>query len=132
MPAEFAPAKELPDEAYPFVLNTGRLLEHWHTGTMTRRSRALAELQPEARVDMNPGDLETLGIADGDLVEVASRRGRIVLKATSTERMASGSVFIPFHFREAAANLLTIDELDPAGKIPEYKFCAVRVSPAGD
>ncbi|MEE9471681.1 MAG: formate dehydrogenase subunit alpha [Gemmatimonadota bacterium] len=132
VPAEFAPAKELPDEAYPFVLNTGRLLEHWHTGTMTRRSRALAELQPEARVDMNPGDLETLGIADGDLVEVASRRGRIVLKATSTERMASGSVFIPFHFREAAANLLTIDELDPAGKIPEYKFCAVRVSPAGD
>lgn len=132
VPAEFAPAKELPDEEYPFVLNTGRLLEHWHTGTMTRRSRALAELQPEARVDMNPGDLERLGIADGDLVEVASRRGRIVLKATSTERMASGSVFIPFHFREAAANLLTIDELDPEGKIPEYKFCAVRVSPSGD
>jgi formate dehydrogenase major subunit len=132
VPAEFAPAKELPDEEYPFVLNTGRLLEHWHTGTMTRRSRALAELQPEARVDMNPGDLDRLGIADGDLVEVASRRGRIVLKATSTERMASGSVFIPFHFREAAANLLTIDELDPAGKIPEYKFCAVRVSPAGE
>ncbi|MEE8561465.1 MAG: molybdopterin dinucleotide binding domain-containing protein, partial [Gemmatimonadota bacterium] len=132
MPAEFAPAKELPDEEYPFVLNTGRLLEHWHTGTMTRRSRALAELQPEARVDMNPGDLDRLGLADGDLVEVASRRGRIVLKATSTERMASGSVFIPFHFREAAANLLTIDELDPEGKIPEYKFCAVRVSPSGD
>ncbi len=132
VPAEFAPAKELPDEEYPFVLNTGRRLEHWHTGTMTRRSRALAEIRPEARVDMNPGDLERLGIADGDLVEVASRRGRIALKATSTERMASGSVFIPFHFREAAENLLTIDELDPAGKIPEYKFCAVRVSPAGD
>lgn len=81
---------------------------------------------------MNPGDLERLGIADGDLVEVASRRGRIVLKVTSSERMAPGSVFIPFHFREAAANLLTIDELDPEGKIPEYKFCAVRVSPSGD
>ncbi len=132
MPAEFAPAKELPDEEYPFVLNTGRRLEHWHTGTMTRRSRALAAIRPEARVDMNPGDLERLGIADGDLVEVASRRGRIVLKVTSSERMAPGSVFIPFHFREAAANLLTIDELDPEGKIPEYKFCAVRVSPSGD
>ena len=132
VPAEFAPAKELPDEEYPFVLNTGRRLEHWHTGTMTRRSRALAELRPEARVDMNPGDLERLGIADEDLVEVASRRGRIVLKVTSSERMAPGSVFIPFHFREAAANLLTIDELDPTGKIPAYKFCAVRVSPAGD
>ncbi len=132
VPAEFAPAKELPDEEYPFVLNTGRRLEHWHTGTMTRRSRALAAIRPEARVDMNPGDLERLGIADGDLVEVASRRGRIVLKVTSSERMAPGSVFIPFHFREAAANLLTIDELDPEGKIPEYKFCAVRVSPSGD
>jgi len=132
VPAEFAPAKELPDEEYPFVLNTGRRLEHWHTGTMTRRSRALAAIRPEARVDMNPGDLERLGIADGDLVEVASRRGRIVLKVTSSERMAPGSVFIPFHFREAAANLLTIDELDPEGKIPEYKFCAVRVSPAGE
>ncbi len=132
VPAEFAPAKELPDEEYPFVLNTGRRLEHWHTGTMTRRSRALAEIRPEARVDMNPGDLERLGIADGDLVEVASRRGRIMLKVTSSERMNPGSVFIPFHFREAAANLLTIDELDPVGKIPEYKFCAVRVSPAGD
>ncbi|MCZ6825022.1 MAG: formate dehydrogenase subunit alpha, partial [Gemmatimonadetes bacterium] len=107
VPAEFAPAKELPDEEYPFVLNTGRRLEHWHTGTMTRRSRALAAIRPEARVDMNPGDLERLGIADGDLVEVASRRGRIVLKVTSSERMAPGSVFIPFHFREAAANLLT-------------------------
>ncbi|MEE8561622.1 MAG: formate dehydrogenase subunit alpha [Gemmatimonadota bacterium] len=132
VPAEFAPAKELPDEEYPFVLNTGRRLEHWHTGTMTRRSRALAAIRPEARVDMNPGDLERLGIADGDLVEVASRRGRIVLKVTSSERMAPGSVFIPFHFREAAANLLTIDELDPEGKIPEYKFCAVRVSPSGE
>jgi len=132
VPAEFAPAKELPDEEYPFVLNTGRRLEHWHTGTMTRRSRAVAAGRREARVDMNPGDLERLGIADGDLVEVASRRGRIVLKVTSSERMAPGSVFIPFHFREAAANLLTIDELDPEGKIPEYKFCAVRVSPAGE
>jgi formate dehydrogenase major subunit len=130
VPAEFAPAKELPDEEYPFVLNTGRRLEHWHTGTMTRRSRALHAIRPGPVVDMHPADLEALGVGDGELVEVASRRGSIVLPAARSERMLRGAVFIPFHFREAAANLLTIDELDPAGKIPEYKFCAVRVSPA--
>ena len=130
VPAEFAPAKELPDEEYPFVLNTGRRLEHWHTGTMTRRSRALHAIRPGPVVDMHPADLEALGAEDGELVEVASRRGSIVLPAASSDRMLRGAVFIPFHFREAAANLLTIDELDPAGKIPEYKFCAVRVSPA--
>ena len=130
VPAEFAPAKELPDEEYPFVLNTGRRLEHWHTGTMTRRSRALHAIRPGPVVDMHPADLEALGVEDGELVEVASRRGSIVLPAERSDRMLRGAVFIPFHFREAAANLLTIDELDPAGKIPEYKFCAVRVSPA--
>ena len=130
VPAEFAPAKELPDEEYPFVLNTGRRLEHWHTGTMTRRSRALHAIRPGPVVDMHPADLEALGVEDGELVEVASRRGSIVLPAARSDRMLRGAVFIPFHFREAAANLLTIDELDPAGKIPEYKFCAVRVSPA--
>ncbi len=130
VPAEFAPAKELPDEEYPFVLNTGRRLEHWHTGTMTRRSRALHAIRPGPVVDMHPADLEALGVEDGELVEVASRRGSIVLPAARSDRMLRGAVFIPFHFREAAANLLTIDELDPAGKIPEYKFCAVRVSRA--
>jgi formate dehydrogenase major subunit len=130
VPAEFAPAKELPDEEYPFVLNTGRRLEHWHTGTMTRRSRALHAIRPGPVVDMHPADLEALGVEDGELVEVASRRGSIVLPAARSDRMLRGAVFIPFHFREAAANLLTIDELDPVGKIPEYKFCAVRVSPA--
>ncbi len=130
VPAEFAPAKELPDEEYPFVLNTGRRLEHWHTGTMTRRSRALHAIRPGPVVDMHPADLEALGVEDGELVEVASRRGSIVLPAARSDRMLRGAVFIPFHFREAAANLLTIDELDPAGKIPEFKYCAVRVSPA--
>ncbi len=130
VPAEFAAAKELPDEEYPFVLNTGRRLEHWHTGTMTRRSRALHAIRPGPVVDMHPADLEALGVEDGELVEVASRRGSIVLPAARSDRMLRGGVFIPFHFREAAANLLTIDELDPAGKIPEFKFCAVRVSPA--
>ncbi|MEE9578485.1 MAG: formate dehydrogenase subunit alpha, partial [Gemmatimonadota bacterium] len=105
VPAEFAPAKELPDEEYPFVLNTGRRLEHWHTGTMTRRSRALHAIRPGPVVDMHPADLEALGVEDGELVEVASRRGSIVLPAASSDRMLRGAVFIPFHFREAAANL---------------------------
>jgi formate dehydrogenase major subunit len=126
-PAEFAPAKELPDEAFPFVLNTGRYREHWHTGTMTRRAKALDALAPEARADMHPDDLRMLGIGDGEFVRLRSRRGEIVLKARASGRMTRGSVFVPFHFKEAAANLLTIDALDPFGKIPEFKFCAVRV-----
>ena len=130
VPAEFAPAAELPDDEYPFVLNTGRRLEHWHTGTMTRRSRALHAIRPEPNVDVHPADLERIGASDGDYVEVASRRGRIVLRAAASDRQLPGSVFIPFHFREAAANLLTIDELDPSGKIPEFKFCSVRITPA--
>jgi formate dehydrogenase major subunit len=126
-PAEFAPAKELPDEQFPFVLNTGRYREHWHTGTMTRRSRALDALSPEPYADLHPEDLAMLGVRDGERIRVRSRRGEIVLKARASPRMSRGSVFIPFHFKEAAANLLTIDELDPYGKIPEFKFCAVRV-----
>jgi formate dehydrogenase major subunit len=127
VPAEFAPAKELPDTEFPFVLNTGRLLEHWHTGTMTRRSKALDAIEPEAFVEIHPEDMYALGMQDGDLVRVSSRRGTIVLKARIGARTQKGSVFIPFHFREAAANLLTNDVLDPYGKIPEFKFCAVKV-----
>jgi len=127
---EFEPAKELPDAEYPFVLNTGRLLEHWHTGTMTRRSRALHEIAPHPEVELHARDLETLGLESGDRVTVSSRRGEITLTARSSDRMIPGTVFIPFHFREAAANVLTIDELDPHGKIPEFKFCAVKIAPA--
>jgi formate dehydrogenase major subunit len=126
-PAEFAPAKELPNDEFPFVLNTGRYREHWHTGTMTRRSKALDALSPEPLADMHLDDLQMLGVRDGEFVRLRSRRGEIVLKARASSRMSRGSVFIPFHFKEAAANLLTIDELDPYGKIPEYKFCAVRI-----
>jgi formate dehydrogenase major subunit len=126
-PAEFAPAKELPDDEFPFVLNTGRYREHWHTGSMTRRAKALDALAPEALADMHPDDLQMLGIGDGEFVRLCSRRGEIVLKARASKRMTRGSVFVPFHFKEAAANLLTIDALDPYGKIPEFKFCAVRV-----
>jgi formate dehydrogenase major subunit len=132
VPAEWLPAKELPDEQYPFVLNTGRLLEHWHTGTMTRRSFALDAISPKAEVYLNPGDAAALGLADGDQARVTSRRGSIVLDTRVSHREAPGNAFIPFHFREAAANLLTIDEIDPMGKIPEFKFCAVRVEAAGE
>ena len=125
--AEFAPAKELPDQDFPFVLNTGRLLEHWHTGTMTRRSRALDTLQPEAYAELHPDDLRALGVSEGEFARVSSRRGVIAIRVRANLRMTPGNVFIPFHFREAAANVLTIDALDPDGKIPEFKFCSVRV-----
>jgi formate dehydrogenase major subunit len=132
VPAEWLPAKELPDEQYPFVLNTGRLLQHWHTGTMTRRSFALDAISPRAEVYLNPGDAASLGLADGARARVTSRRGTIVLDTRVSHREAPGNCFIPFHFREAAANLLTIDEIDPMGKIPEFKFCAVRIEAAGE
>jgi formate dehydrogenase major subunit len=134
VPAEWLPAKELPSAEYPFVLNTGRLLEHWHTGSMTRRSFALDAISPRAEVYVNPDDAAELGLADGEMARVTSRRGTIELATRVSHREARGNCFIPFHFREAAANLLTIDEVDPFGKIPEFKFCAVRIEPvpAGD
>jgi formate dehydrogenase major subunit len=131
VPAEWLPARELPDEEYPFILNTGRLLEHWHTGTMTRRSYALDAIQPEAHVFLNPGDAAEMGVVDGDFVRVTSRRGTIDLRARLSHRDTPGTCFIPFHFREASANLLTTDEIDPTGKIPEFKFCAVKVERTG-
>ena len=127
VPAEWLPAKELPSPEYPFVLNTGRMLEHWHTGSMTRRSYALDAIAPKALVFVHPDDAAELGLADGDLARVSSRRGAIELEVSVSHREARGNCFIPFHFREAAANLLTIDEIDPFGKIPEFKFCAVRI-----
>jgi formate dehydrogenase major subunit len=130
VPAEWLPARELPDEEYPFVLNTGRMLEHWHTGSMTRRSYALDAIAPKALVFIHPDDAAGLGLEDGDLARVSSRRGVIELEAKVSHREARGNCFIPFHFREAAANLLTIDEIDPFGKIPEFKFCAVRIEKA--
>ncbi len=130
VPAEWLPAKELPDAEYPFVLNTGRLLEHWHTGSMTRRSYALDAIAPRAQVYMHPGDAASVGLGDGELARVTSRRGSIELAVKVSHTEAPGNCFIPFHFREAAANLLTTDEIDPVGKIPEFKFCAVRIERA--
>jgi formate dehydrogenase major subunit len=131
VPAEWMPAKELPSDEYPVILSTGRLLEHWHTGSMTRRSFALDAISPIAEVYINPEDAAELGLADGEPARVTSRRGTIVLATRFSYRESRGSCFIPFHFREAAANLLTIDEIDPFGKIPEFKFCAVRIEAAG-
>jgi len=127
VPTEAQPAAELPDDEYPTVLITGRVLEHWHTGSMTRRSRALDAIEPGPHIELNPADAARLGVRDGDEVHVRSRRGEIRLPCRVSEASAAGACFIPFHFREAAANLLTIDELDPYGKIPEFKFCAVVV-----
>jgi formate dehydrogenase major subunit len=130
VPAEWMPAKELPSDEYPMILSTGRLLEHWHTGSMTRRSYALDAISPRPEMYLHPEDAAELGLADGEQARVTSRRGTIVLATRFSHRESRGSCFIPFHFREAAANLLTIDEIDPFGKIPEFKFCAVRIEPA--
>ena len=130
VPCELLPARELPDEEFPLVLNTGRLLEHWHTGSMTRRAGKLDLLEPEAIAGLNPREMERLGIRPGDFVRVSTRRGEVVLKARADRDVAVGMVFLPFCFAEAAANLLTNPQLDPMGKIPEFKFCAARVERA--
>lgn len=124
---EYQPAEEVPEKDYPFTLTTGRLLYHFHTATMTRRSKALDAIVPEGYAEINPNDAEKLGIKDGEFITVDSRRGKIKVKANVTDKVDEGTVFIPFHFKEAAANLLTIDALDPVAKIPEYKVCAVKV-----
>lgn len=130
VPAEILPPDELPDENYPMVLTTGRMLEHWHTGSMTRRAKILDSLEPEAVACLNWRDLEKMKIEPGNNVNVSTRRGRISLKARQDQDVPEGMVFIPFCFAEAAANLLTNPKLDPIGKIPEYKFCAARVEPS--
>jgi formate dehydrogenase major subunit len=128
VPVDHTGADELPDDTYPLILVTGRVLEHWHTGVMTRRSRALHEIEPEAFVSIHPTDADRYGVKDGEWVVVRSRRGEITLEARIGRTTQPGSVFIPFHYREAAANVLTTDELDPDGKIPEFKFCAVELA----
>lgn len=127
---KYRPSEELPDAEYPFVLSTGRQLFQYHTGSMTRRIDAINAVAPEAYVELNPEDAKKLGISDGQKVKVSSRRGTIELKALLSERPAKGMVFIPFHFKEAAANVLTNTALDPICKIPELKVCAVRLEPA--
>ena len=126
-PIEWIPPAEPPSEDYPFVLTTGRVLYPYHTGSMTRRSSGLNEICPECWVEINPADAEALGIQDGETVGVSTRRGRIELKASVGEMTDQRTIFIPFHFWEAAANRLTIAAVDPIAKIPELKVCAARV-----
>ena len=127
VPASIVPPAEEPDAEYPMVLTTGRQLEHWHTGAITRRAAVLDALEPEAVASLSPLDLSKLGIEAGDAVRVETRRGAIELKARSDGAVPAGMVFVPFCYAEAAANALTNPALDPLGKIPEFKYCAARV-----
>jgi predicted molibdopterin-dependent oxidoreductase YjgC len=129
VPVEFLPPAELPDEEFPFFMNTGRQLYHWHTGTMTRRSTALDSREPTPTVEISVEDAHELGINDGDPVRVTSRRGSVELNARVSPRVAHRQVFLPMHYREAAANLLTNPKLDPYAGIPELKVSAVRIEP---
>jgi len=124
---EYTDPVELPDDDYPFVMNTGRQLYHWHTGTMTRRASGLDAREPTPIVEIHPADAAALGAREGDLVRLTSRRNSMVSACRITERVARGQVFVPFHFREAAANLLTNPVLDPYAKMAELKICAVRI-----
>jgi formate dehydrogenase major subunit len=131
VPADIIPANERPDAEYPFVLITGRQLEHWHTGSMTRRASVLDAIEPQAVVSVHPLDLEKIGAKPGDVVTVASRRGEIALTARADDGTPRDTIFIPFAYYEAAANLLTNPALDPFGKIAELKYCAVKIRKGG-
>jgi formate dehydrogenase major subunit len=124
------PPDEVPDHDYPFILSTGRQLEHWHTGSMTRRATVLDAIEPSAIAQVSRGTIEKLGIAPGDMIRVTTRRGTVVLNSRQDDAIPDGVVFIPFAYVEAAANLLTNPKLDPFGKIPEFKFCAAKVEKA--
>ena len=129
VPADVLPPDEVPDREYPFILSTGRQLEHWHTGAMTRRAYVLDQVNPEPVVQMNVADVAKFGIEPGDKVRISTRRGSIEIKVRQDDQVPPGVVFIPFAFVEAAANELTNPKLDPFGKIPEFKFCAAKIEP---
>jgi formate dehydrogenase major subunit len=131
VPADIIPANERPDNEYPMVLITGRQLEHWHTGSMTRRSGVLDAIEPDPVASLHPLDLVALGVKPGGLITIQSRRGKVSLYARADESSPRGAVFVPFCYYEAAINKLTNSALDPFGKIPEFKYCAVRVSLGG-
>jgi len=118
------------DDEYPLYLTTGRVLYHYHTGTMTRRTEGLNERAPESFVELSAEDAKKFGIEDKSMISVASRRGEITVRVNVSEKVESGTVFIPFHYAEAAANKLTNAALDPVSNIPEYKVCAVKLSKA--
>ncbi|MCC7568991.1 MAG: formate dehydrogenase subunit alpha [Candidatus Methanofastidiosa archaeon] len=131
-PVSYKPPAEEPDKDYPLILTTGRILFHFHTGTMTRCSPKLNKEVPTGYVEIHPSDAEAMGIADGDLVQVSTRRGTIQIPAYVTRKVPEKTVFIPFHFKECAANMLTNPALDPIAKIPEFKVCACKVEALGE
>jgi formate dehydrogenase major subunit len=130
VPTDLRAPDEVPDADYPMVLTTGRVLEHWHTGAMTRRAEVLDELEPEGFAAMNPYEIDRQGLLAGQMIQVSTRRGTIDALLRSDREVADGMVFIPFCFNESPANRLTNPMLDPYGKIPEFKFCAAKVSSA--
>ncbi|WP_259780253.1 formate dehydrogenase subunit alpha [Aestuariispira ectoiniformans] len=132
VPTDLVPPAEVPDDEFPMVLTTGRLLEHWHTGAMTRRATVLDAIEPEAVAHLHPKTLDRMGIQPGDFVDVHTRRGSIRVKARIDRDVTDGMVFVPFCFAEGPANMLTNPQLDPFGKIPEFKYCAARVEKAPD
>jgi formate dehydrogenase major subunit len=131
VPADIIPANERPDAEYPFVLITGRQLEHWHTGSMTRRATVLDAIEPMATVSMHGEDMTQLGVSAGDVITVQSRRGEVAIHVRRDDGTPRGVIFIPFAYYEAAANLITNSALDPFGKIPEFKYCAVKLAKGG-
>ena len=125
-----APAAEMPNRRFPLILNTGRMLYHWHGGTMTRRVEGLMARAPDLEISIHPRDAKRSGIGDGEEVRVESRRGELEGRASLTEAVREGEIFVPFvKLRDSAANFLTNRAFDPSAKIPEYKVCAVRVEP---
>nr|WP_240761818.1 molybdopterin-dependent oxidoreductase [Nitrosococcus wardiae] len=131
VPADILPPDERPDKEYPWVLITGRQLEHWHTGSMTRRAAVLDAIEPEAVASLHPLDLEELRVKPGERVTIASRRGQVTLEARADDAVPRHAVFMAFCYYEAAANLLSNPALDPVAKIPEFKYCAIKVSAGG-
>jgi formate dehydrogenase major subunit len=130
---KFVPAKviepdEMPDQEFPMILTTGRQLEHWHTGAMTRKASNLDAIEPEATISLSPKDIENIKVNSGELIEVSTRRGSIKIKVREDRSIPKGVIFIPFCYKEAAANLLTNSALDPFGKIPEFKYCAAKIN----
>ncbi len=132
VPADIIPANERPDANYPFVLITGRQLEHWHTGSMTRRASVLDAIEPMATATLCGADLLALGVQEGDVITLQSRRGEVAIHVRRDDGTPQGAVYVPFAYYEAAANLLTNDALDPFGKIPEFKYCAVAIRSGGE
>ena len=127
-PANIIAPAETPDKEYPLILTTGRQLEHWHTGSMTRRAHVLDTVEPQANASLNPRTMKKLGVNAGDMITVETRRGSITIMARADRAVSDDMIFVPFAYVEAAANILTNPQVDPYGKIPEFKFAACRVT----